>query len=120
MYPTTSSSPLRIGLLTLFTLLAFSFRSHGATELVNGFGVDGWYSWDTRDTSGATLNGTNDTSSAMNSTLLGRSVGSPSTANDTAIQQQVILMGEGQTVNDNGDAAGNPPPASPAGSLGGL
>src|SRR5690348_17987881 len=100
-------------------LCILSCTASAATELVEDFGQNGWYSWDTRDTTGVTLNGTNDTSPAINSTLLGRTVGSASTANDTGIQKQVIFMDEGQTVNDNGDAAGNPPGAGPAGSLGG-
>ena len=117
MNTTTSLRPILFGLAAL---LSFSFNAHAATELVNTFGVDGWYSWDTRNTSGTALNGTNDTSPAINSALLGRSVGASAAADDTAIGQQVIFMDEGQTTNDNGDAAGNPPPASPTGSLGGL
>jgi hypothetical protein len=113
-------SPFRIGFLILVGLTVLSFRARAATELVDSFGVDGWYSWDTRNTSGTALNGTNDTSPSINSTLLGRSVGSASTGDDAAIGQQVIFMDEGQTVNDNGDAAGNPPPASPLGSTGSL
>jgi len=110
-----------LSLATFFAgALLFPSSGFAATQLVDDFGVGGWYSWDTRNTSGTALNGTNDTSPSINSTLLGRSVGSASTGDDTAIEQQVIFMDEGQTTNDNGDAAGNPPPASPLASLGGL
>ncbi len=102
----------------LLTLLAAT--SFSATEVVSQFGQNGWYSWDTRNASSTTLNGTNDTSPSINSTLLGRSVGSASSADDTAIGQQIVFMQEGQTTNDVGDAAGNPPPAGPSGSLNGL
>src|SRR3954469_24260926 len=107
-------------LATAAALCLLSSSAPAATQLVGDFGDGGWYSWDTRNTSGVTLNGTNDTSPAITPTLLGRAVGAPSTANDTAIEQQVIFMDEGQVANDNGDAAGNPPPAGPAGSLGAL
>src|SRR5690348_709645 len=110
----------QIAIGSLVLLAGSSFFANAATEIVTGFGQNGWYSWDTRNTSGVTLNGTNDTSPAMNSTLLGRSVGSPSTANDTGIEQNIMFMGEGTVANDNGDAAGNPPPASPLGSLNNL
>ena len=94
-------------------LSAMSSVGFGAVEVVNGFGVDGWTSWDTRNTSGTQLVGTNDTNPAGVAYF-----GKPaSTADDTAIQQQIVFMGEGQTVND---AAGNTPPASPTGSLNGL
>lgn len=110
----------QIALGSLVLLAGSTFSANAATEVVAGFGQNGWYSWDTRNTSGTTLNGTNDTSPGMTSTLLGRSVGSPSTANDTSIEQNIMFMGEGTVANDNGDAAGNPPPASPLLSLNGL
>jgi hypothetical protein len=115
--------PLRTTLLGSAALLFFlSINSYAVapTEVVNDFGEFGWYSWDTRNSSGTALNGPNDTSPDINSTLLGRSVGGATTADDTSIEQQIIFMGEGMVVNDAGDAAGNPPPASPLGSLGGL
>ncbi|MGA2441708.1 MAG: PEP-CTERM sorting domain-containing protein [Tepidisphaeraceae bacterium] len=94
-------------------LLCASSVGFGAVEVVNGFGVDNWTSWDTRNTSGTQLVGSNDTNAAGPAYF-----GVPaSSADDTAIQQQIIFMGEGQTVND---AAGNTPPASPTGSLNGL
>jgi hypothetical protein len=104
---------------SLLFLVGVSCQLSAATDVVNGFGQGNWYSWDTRNTSGTALNGTNDTSPSINSTLLGRSVGASSSADDTAIGQQLIFMQEGQTINGNGDA-GNPPPASPTGSLNGL
>jgi hypothetical protein len=110
----------QIALASLVLALGYNVSANAATEVVAGFGQNGWYSWDTRNTSGTTLNGTNDTSPDINSTLLGRSVGSASTANDTAIGANIIFMDEGIVANDNGDAAGNPPPASPLGSLNGL
>ena len=110
----------QIAVASLVVVASYNFSANAATEAITGFGQNGWYSWDTRNTSGTTLNGTNDTSPDMNSTLLGRAVGSPSTANDTAIGTNIIFMDEGTVANDNGDAAGNPPPASPLGSLNGL
>ena len=88
--------------------------TNAATIDVQGFGQNGWYSWDTRDTSGNQLVGTNDTH-PYGPTYFGVPA---SAASDTAIGKQIIFMGEGQTVNT---ADGNPPPgASPIGSLGGL
>lgn len=116
--PFASTVRSRIG-GTAAILCAFTLPA-SAVQLVGDFGDGGWYSWDTRNTSGTTLNGTNDTSPAITPTLLGRAVGGSSTANDTAIQQQVIFMDEGQNINDVGDAAGNPPGPGPLGSLGGL
>jgi len=98
-----------VALLAGFIVLIVATPLASAAEVVNGFGVGGWYSWDTRSTTGAQLVGTNDTSPAW--------PGTHTTADDAAIQQQIIFMGEGQTVND---AAGGTPPASPAGSLNGL
>jgi hypothetical protein len=94
-------------------LLGFGQAASAATQVVNGFNVNGWSSWDTRDTSGTQLVGTNDTNS-NGATYFGVPA---STASDTTIEKQIIFMGEGQSVND---AAGGSPPASPTGSLGGL
>jgi hypothetical protein len=85
-----------------------------ATQYVDHFGAGNWYSWDTRNTSGAQLVGTNDTNPA-GSAYFGKSA---STADDTAIEKQIIFMSEGQTIN--GGSGNNTLPASPAGSLGGL
>src|SRR4051812_15896767 len=88
--------------------------STASTLVVNGFGAGGWYSWDTRNTSGAQLVGTNDTH-PFGPTYFGVPA---SAASDTAIEKQIIFMGEGQTVNTEN---GNPPPApSPTGSLNSL
>ena len=104
----TTTSLLRPGLFGLAALLTFSFNARAATEVVNTFGVDGWYSWDTRNTSGTQLVGTNDTSPAW--------PGTHTTADDTAIQRQIIFMDEGQTANDTSGV----PNTGPTGSLGGL
>src|SRR4051794_8294987 len=100
--PTTLTHAVSVGLT--FSLIALT--SAFAEERVNDFGQAGWYSWDTRNTSGTALNGSTDTSPSINSTLLGRSVGSSSPADDTAIESQIVFMDEGQTVND---AAGATP-----------
>jgi hypothetical protein len=110
LHPASLVSNVSMSLLAAaIALLGITSSSSAATQVVNGFGVDGWYSWDTRNISGTQLVGTNDTSPAW--------PGTHTTADDAAIQQQIIFMGEGQTVND---AAGGTPPASPAGSLNGL
>src|ERR1022692_3657677 len=110
LQPVSLASNLSISLLAAtIALLGITSSSSAATQVVNGFGVGGWYSWDTRNISGTQLVGTNDTSPAW--------PGPHTTADDTAIGQQIIFMGEGQTVNDS---AGGTPPASPTGSLNGL
>ena len=88
---------------------AIASPAQGATQVVSDFGDNGWYSWDTRSDTGAQLVGTHDTSPAWN--------GTHTSADDTAINKQIIFMGEGQVVNDS---AGGTPPASPSGSLNGL
>ena len=102
-----------IGSAFLFVLFGISSLS-AATEVVNNFGQGNWYSWDTRNSSGTNLVGTNDTSPAWPNWA-----STNSTADDAAIQNQIKFMGEGQVVGDAGDV-GNPPAASPIGSLNGL
>ena len=88
--------------------MATAGMASASTLVVNGFGVGGWTSWDTRN-NGTQLVGTNDTNPAWG--------GTPTTADDTAIEKQIIFMGEAQTVNA---AGGETLDASPSGSLGGL
>lgn len=103
-------SRLALSLIGGIVFLFSGILSASATTLVvNGFGANGWYSWDTRNTSGTQLVGTNNTSPAW--------PGTHTAADDAIIQQQINFMGEGQTLND---AAGGTPPASPTGSLNGL
>jgi hypothetical protein len=90
-------------------ILSAGLTASAAPQVVNGFGANGWYSWDTRNSSGTQLVGTNDTSPAWPGTHIA--------ADDAAIQQQIIFMSEGQTLNDT---AGGTPPAGPSGSLNGL
>jgi len=89
-----------------------SSAASAGTLVVNDFGAGGWYSWDTRNTSGTQLVGTTDTN-PYGAAYFGVPA---SGASDTAISKQIVFMGEGQTVND---AAGNALPASPTGSLNG-
>ncbi len=91
-------------------LLLFFSSGAQAAIVVNDFGAGDWKSWDTRDTSGTRLLGTNDSHP-------GWPAGVYSPANDPLIEKQIMFMGEGQTV---ADAAGGTPDPSPAGSLGGL
>ncbi|HEY4285056.1 MAG TPA: hypothetical protein VGM62_18475, partial [Chthoniobacterales bacterium] len=110
-------SPINVSLVVAAAAFAITSSASAATQLVGDFGNGGWYSWDTRTDTGTALNGSSDTSPSINSTLLGRAVGSPSAADDTTIGKQIVFMDEGQTVND---AAGNVRPAGPTTSLGGL
>jgi hypothetical protein len=82
-----------------------------AQSVVNGFGVGGWYSWDTRSSAGAQLFG------SANSHPVWREGGTPSPEADAAIAAQIKFLGEGATI---ADAAGGTPDASPTGSLNGL
>ena len=84
-------------------------RALAATVVVNGFNVNGWGSWDTRDTSGVNLRGTNNS--------LPGNTGTYTTGDDATIAAQIQFLAEGQVSND---AAGGTPPAAPSGSLGGL
>ena len=60
-------------------------RPASATVLVNGFGVDGWRSDDTRNASGVDLVGVNDTNA-------GKPGQTPTSADDTAIAQQIQFV----------------------------
>jgi hypothetical protein len=96
------------------TLIAFllAFGAAGVASadiIVDGFGAGGWYSGDTRSSTGANLLGSNDTHSGY--------AGTHTTADDTAIERQIKFMNEGVVANDE---AGGTPPASPFGSLSGL
>src|SRR4051812_9593404 len=99
--------PMKTSLITRSVCLSFAiavsfFAVAGASadQLVADFGNGGWYSWDTRGTAGSTLNGSTDTSPSITPTLLGRPVPPASPADDILIEQQIIFMDEGQTVND--------------------
>jgi hypothetical protein len=91
--------------------LGIGSTASAATLVVNGFGVGGWGSWDTRNTSGTQLLGTTDSDA-------GWVGGTYTSADNAAIEKQIVFMGEGDSVNT---ADGNPPPAvGPTGSLDGL
>jgi hypothetical protein len=95
--------------VTLVCIASSAGLARAGTLVVNGFNVNGWGSWDTRDPSGVNLRGTSDS--------LPGNTGTYSGADDAQIAKQMIFMGEGQVVND---ASGATPPASPTGSLNGL
>lgn len=87
MRPSTLSSAIGAILLT-----AAAASTHAAPAFVNGLGVDGWASGDTRNAAGGI-------------------------ATPAQIDAQIKFLGEGVIVND---AAGGTPDASPLGSLNGL
>jgi hypothetical protein len=100
----------RCFLALILTALAAS-TSQGAIQVVNSFGDNGWYSWDTRNTAGTRQVGSTSTSPLW--TGLG---GPPSPAADVVIAQQIKFLGEGVVA----PAVGGALPASPATSLNGL
>ncbi len=87
MRPSTLSSAIGAILLT-----AAAASTHAAPAFVNGLGVGGWASGDTRNAAGGI-------------------------ATPAQIDAQIKFLGEGVVVND---AAGGTPDASPSGSLNGL
>jgi hypothetical protein len=83
--------------------------AQAAVQIVNDFGANGWYSWDTRNTTGTQLVGLNNTSPLW--------PGVHTAEHDTQIENQIKFLGENVTV---ADAAGGSPDPSPTGSLNGL
>ena len=104
----------------LVVVLAFApAATQAATLVVNGFGVNGWKSWDTRDTSGARLGGLTLSHPGL---LTGTNTGTPvtySTASDVQIAKQIVFMGEGNLVPDAASLSGTAT-TGPSGSLNGL
>jgi len=102
-----------LSMFVAFLVLAASHATVSASTLVvDGFGVGGWSSWETRSKIGTLLIGTND-SNPYAATYFGVPA---SAANDTAIEKQINFMSEGETIKAVG---GENLPASPAGSLNG-
>ena len=102
-----------LAIVSAVALAAICSGASGNTLVVNGFGVGGWSSWETRTSAGALQIGPNDSSSDAASFFKTSAMSS----SDTAIEKQILFMGEGKTVAAVG---GQTLPASPAGSLNGL
>jgi hypothetical protein len=84
--------------------------ARGNTVYVNGFGVGGWSSWETRDPGGTLLVGLTDSSADAPAYFTATATSS----SDTGIQKQIIFMDSGASAKVQ---AGSPTLTGPTGSL---